>query len=145
MFNWIRRWYRNRNRAIFRYWDGQRWRAADPIEIYRGIKQHPEFNIDRHPQLHDAGDDDATRICLQATRDVFGVKPFAEGGLTETETIEVLGTYFDWIQRVKKNGSGPPILPEPTVSPPHCGMDPGSKSADCSSTSAAPNSEGPLP
>lgn len=143
MFNWLRRWRQNRTRAIFRYWDGQAMRSADPITLWRAIKAHPQFNLERDPLMHDAGDDESTVICLNATRDIFGVKPVEEGGLTETETIDLLGSYFDWINAVKKNISTSPTLPESMASPPFCGMEPGSKSADSSLICAAPNCAAP--
>ncbi len=148
MFNWLRRWKlwrQSRTRAIFPYWDGQKWRTADPITIYRAIKSHPDFNLERHPEMHDAGDDEATLICLKAARDIFGVKSLQEGGLTETETIDLLGAYFEWISDVKKNISTSLTSPELMVSPPYCGMEPGNRSADSISTSAVPSCAAPTP
>ncbi len=33
MFGWLRRWRMRRAREIFVYWDGLRWRYADPIRL----------------------------------------------------------------------------------------------------------------
>lgn len=146
MFNWFRRWRQNRGRAIFRYWDGQKFRCADPITLWRAIKAHPRFNLENHPVMHDAGDDEATLICLEATRDIFGVKPVEAGGLTEIQTLDLLGSYFDWVHEVKKNISSSVTLSAPTpASGPFCGMEVTNSSAEPSSTCAAPSSAAPTP
>lgn len=48
-----------------------------------------------------------------AVRDVFGVKAWAEDsdGLTEGETLALLGQFLAYNDVLKKNGSGPQTLP----------------------------------
>lgn len=117
MFNWFRRWRHNRRRAIFQFWDGRTLRRVDPQVVWRALKNHPEFNIDRDLEFHDAGHDDATQLCIAATRAAFGVLEFdGRSGLTEDETIELLGNFGAWTAAVKKNISPPPIS-SPTSTP----------------------------
>jgi hypothetical protein len=117
MFAWIYRWYRNRGRAIFRFWDGRRMRAVDPQVAWLALKEHPEFNIEQDPEFHDAGHRDATERVLAATRVAFGVDVFdgeTMTGLTEDETLELYWQFGQWVQFVKKNISEP-LTSSPTM------------------------------
>ena len=124
MLNWFRRWIFNRQRAIFRFWNGRKWCYVDPMVAYQKLKNHPEFNLERDTVFHDAGHEDATALCLAATRSAFGVVEFdgqTMRGLTETETISLLGTFGAWMDFVKKNTSLPPIsLATSEIEPPSC-------------------------
>ena len=113
-------------RAIFQYWDGNAARAIDPMVAYRGLVAHPKFNAETHLALADAGDLEAIAIVVEATRDTFGVKPFRNWkgdhlgemqteGLTETETVELLASFFAYCDSVKKNTSRSQTFPGSTV------------------------------
>lgn len=109
-----------RNREIFRYWDGTRERGADPIKALRGMLGDERFNVETHPDLALAGDLEASEICLKTVRRVFGIEEFseangAEHGLTDGETLKVLFAFGEYMDTLKKNGSGQPTSRGPTV------------------------------
>ena len=104
-------------RDIFTFHDGQRQRSADPLVIWRELDAHPEFRMDVHPALLDKGDPEAWKVCVDATRDAFDVFAFDEfdgKGLTEAETIELLGTFASFMFDVKKNTRLPLTSRAPT-------------------------------
>lgn len=140
-------------REIFVYFDGHRHRRGDPIAIYRGLKDDPQFNLDVHPGEAEEGDLEALGIMAGAVRRVFGVKSADEGGLTEMECAELLRGYLDYTGSLKKNSSTPPMPLSPTITP----TPPASlgeqveemadsitnSTADSSSTATGPNSDIP--
>ncbi len=108
-----------RKREIFCYWDGCKARSADPLVVYRLLKDDKEFNIDVHPAFVDEGDMDAIRVTAAAVRSAFGVKSLDAGGLTEQECITLLLDYFGWVEQKKNNSSPPPTLqPDTDTTPP---------------------------
>lgn len=157
LLNWIRRTLSNRRRAIFRFWDGTRWRAIDPMVAYRGLDAHAEFSWEEHPLLIEAAldgqlatDPGVTRVAWEAlgitaaaVRDVFAIPVFdGRRGLTEEELLNLLCDFSEYVRGVKKNISPPPISRQPT------GPGPSSesiKSADSESGSidTEPNAGGP--
>lgn len=130
-----------RQREIFCYFDGNKPRSADPIVVYRSLKDDPKFNIDVHPALVDAGDADAIGITAAAVRSAFGVKSLDAGGLTEQECISLLLQYFDWVDSVKKKDSQPLTLPpaSDTTPPLECSATPTSSPSESTSTVTGPN------
>lgn len=119
MMNWIRRKLITRRREIFAYWNGVRLVRADPMPIYRGLMNHPKMEIDNHPQLIDA-DDGSREIVLRAIREVFGVDEYdneTEEGLIESETINLLWSFFAWCNSKKKPTNTSPTLSEPAEKP----------------------------
>lgn len=109
-------------RGIFHYWDGRRWRNGDPIVLARGLMSHPVFDWDEHPLKVVDPDplvsSEAIRTCSDALREIFGVVPFEDGGLTETELCRLLWDFQDYLVAVKKNGNGQQTQQPPTESPP---------------------------
>lgn len=106
---------RIKEREIFRYHDGERDRAADPIVVFRKMAEHPEFKLEQHIaelQIEDPKiQNEASRIAVAATREIFGLNPWTEDnetGLTEMETLEVLSQFIVYVEQLKKNGVGPP-------------------------------------
>lgn len=111
MLGWItdaiRRWRRQRSRAVFRFFDGRRTRAVDPYDIHRGLQTHPTF---KWTDLQDANREDtpddiraeAIDRTIQAVRDVFGLATPDEGGLLATEVTDLLESYALWVEDSKK-------------------------------------------
>lgn len=123
MLNFIRRIYANRQRAIFRFWDGTRKRGVDPILVVRALESHPEFNWEVDPQLIEMEDadreaaDGAFARIADATRMAFGIPLFdGKHGLTEGELLNLLGFFVGYLNALKKNTSTPLTSPEPTAS-----------------------------
>lgn len=122
MFGWLKRKWRNRGRAIFRFWDGMRERVADPLVIHRALMAHPEFNWETTPALIDVDDDkistDAIRVTADGVRSAFGVPSLEAGGLTEMELVHLLVQFTSYLADLKKSIGSPPTSPEPTGSAP---------------------------
>ena len=119
MFGWLRDWRRRKaartSRAIFKFWDGTRTRAVDPMVAYRSLACHPTFIWTQHPK-HVERDHDALTTTLTAIRDAFGVTPLlpdGNAGLSEGETLELLVSFSDYLARAKKNINSFLILPPP--------------------------------
>lgn len=121
---WLRMRRMKREREIFRFWDGKKTRAADPLEIWLALKNDPEFNYDTTPGFVDAGDTEAIKVTIGAIRRIFGVKTLEQGGLTSQECLELLAVYFLYEESLKKSTSEPATPQSPT----------GSESSDKSTT-----------
>lgn len=121
MLDWLKNlWLRRqwiRRRATFRFWDGSRHQCCDPMAAYRALSSHSTFDWERHPKLVDKGDHEATEATLAAIREVFSVKPFdvrRGTGLTESETLNLLVAFTQYLVSLKKSGSPSPTSPEVT-------------------------------
>lgn len=132
----LRNWLWPKSRAIFRYWDGKRWRSADPLVAARRLITHETFDWETHPALAEAADDfEALQITVDAVREVFDVPAFESGGLTQAECVELLGDFTEYLHGVKKNTSPSPISSPPT--------DPVFASTTNSSPDSGSTSDGP--
>jgi len=102
---------RRPQREIFRYWDGEKMRAVDPMQVARIMDEHPQYNAGRHPGLVDEGDADATAVMLSAIRAAFDVTEWREDrpGLTQLETIKLYADFTQYTEGLKKN-----TVPSPT-------------------------------
>ncbi|MBX3422210.1 MAG: hypothetical protein KF752_11705 [Pirellulaceae bacterium] len=89
---------------IFAYFDGQRWRSIDPIEVIHALETHPKYLPAKHLQQAKNGNREAIEIIAGAVSDIFGVQPYADGrGLTIAERKSLLDTFYLYCQAVKKN------------------------------------------
>ncbi len=104
------------DRKIFRYRDGKTDRLADPLATWFAFEADPEFKINEHPAGMERGESEAMRIAIAAVRRVLGINPWADGGLTDLECVDLLMSFLDYMATLKKNGSGSPISPQPTKS-----------------------------
>ncbi len=108
-------WFSRKNpRALFPYYDGKRQREADPMVVLRKMSAHEKFDAKQHlvdisNTENEAIQAEAQQICVEATRDIFGIEAWSEdnpNGMTETETLGVLLQFTLFIDALKKNGSG---------------------------------------
>lgn len=115
LMNWFRAWRRRRQRHLYEFFDGRRFRRGDPWAIYRALHSDEEFapqeQLQLAAELHEPEFSRAVRCVHRA----FGTKPFDEAtgtGLTETEAFATMVEFLEWCDElVKKNG------PSPTSSP----------------------------
>jgi hypothetical protein len=118
-FSAIRRAIHNRDRRIFRFWDGRKWTSIDPMIPFRILAQHKDFDWEETPKLIAMPDKkvwlEAYQLEVSAVREAFGVRPFNDDGLTEAECIDLLVAFSIWQVDVKKNSSMPPISAESTA------------------------------
>lgn len=152
--------YAPAERQIFHYWNGVEIVKADPVELLRkmaGISA--ELAVNWKLALSPSGAAPrAYADMLVQIRDLFGVKPLAEGGLTETETIGLMDAFLEYVEQVKKNSGStetswilPVTPPSPAEDPPTpSSSDSGSTESEASSTPPTPppsesESASPLP
>ena len=105
MLNWLRRYWNHRRKLIFDFWDGERLRRVDPIDIAFAIESDPEY-LPRHLVDARAGKKQAIAIIGRAACRVFGVQDFdaATGkGMTLADRITLFYTYSYWVDALKKN------------------------------------------
>lgn len=133
-------------RGLFRFFDGRRWRTADPLAVARALFTHPGFDWDETPQLLLTGRSEiqlqACGIIGEAVRASFQILPLNQGGLSDRECLDILTAFRNYLGAVKKNGSLFPISQDCTGSPPveTCVTRPGS---DCGSTPTGPSAARP--
>ena len=123
MLSRLYQWWLNRRRvkyrAVFRYWDGMRWRWGDPMRIHRRLLNHPKLNPERDLPCLESMEEPGYSTALAAIRDAFDVYEYdsvSMRGLTEAETIQVLRLLIQWIADAKKK-----LPPGPTSLPPTAG------------------------
>lgn len=104
LFGWLSQRLWQKRRQIFRFNDGSRVRAVDPIAIAVALKEHKEF-LPRHLTGAVNGDPESRKKVADAACDVFGVVPFdgLKTGLTVAERIELMLAFDLWMLTVKKN------------------------------------------
>jgi hypothetical protein len=142
---------RDRGREIFRFFDGERERGADPIRVMRLIALDEEFVPERHldplleGSLPDRDNEENIRISLAAARRIFGVKEWREDqpGLTEQETLQLWMTFATYLDALKKNGNPTPTSPVASDSPPYQEEDTSAMS-DSTSTSTVSRQDEPV-
>ena len=104
MFDWLFNLFRRKpKRAIFRYYDGRRWRVADALRAYRLLSEHPVYRMAEDPQLIDAGSVKALARLIGAHREVFHIPPFEAEGLTDDEVAKLAADFVNFLVSVKKN------------------------------------------
>ena len=131
-------------REIFRYHDGEKDRAIDPIAAHRKLGLHNSFKLDSDPGLIDAGDLEAQARLLVAMRDVFGLKEWTEDadgtqhGATDSETVSLFVAFMEYLADLKKSISQTLTSPAATAltSPEGVSRE---ESAETTETAAATN------
>lgn len=117
MITWIldttRRWIFNRNRYIYRYWNGRKMVAGDPVILYRGLMLHDDYRgeIDFDMMKFDAKREEITIKLANVFRDVFSVLPPEEGGLTVLECLNELKAFVAFSGIQKKSTESTLTLP----------------------------------
>jgi len=127
MLGWLINWWKNRarekSRAIFRYWDGKKERAIDPIVVFNRLDDDPVFVMERHARLIESKNEKEAREAIDVTAAAvcraFQVSDYnekAKEGLTVTERIDLLTEFLLYADTLKKNINTTPTLPQPTES-----------------------------
>lgn len=111
----VRGWLFNRQRYVYRFWDGARTRVADPLACYRDLMAHEEFRIDDLKLLSiPSFMPEKARTLAKAYRDVFKVKQVEDGGLTDVECVHNLQDFLGVAYIQKKSGETQPTSPTST-------------------------------
>jgi hypothetical protein len=105
MINLILRWLFNRNRYVFKFWNGHRTVYADPMVLWRSLQQHEDFREDDFKLMKvDALREKIIGKVAGVTRSVFGVGTVEERGLTELECLDLLKAFISYSGFQKKSG-----------------------------------------
>jgi hypothetical protein len=131
MFFWsrVRRWWSDRGRNIYVYYDGTRRRRADPIAISdRLTRECPEYadlvqtlarKLDEAPVGPVRADllkqkNTAASKLAETAKSVFGLDPLDdEKGVTDSEALNVLVEYFLFMEDIAELARPFPISPLP--------------------------------
>lgn len=97
-------------RLLFHWWDGEKEVWADPTPLCMELADiWPELIVDmklansEHSQAKQGW-----KAQVAKARKLFGLKTFAEGGLTDTESMAVLYDFYSWCEELKKNSPQSP-------------------------------------
>lgn len=116
LFDWLGKWfnkraedsveiYKPKERRLYSYWNGTKQVEADPMVIYKKMMAvAPELHIDikvAESKSKDAGK--AHNSMINHIRNIFSLKPFEDGGLTEIESILLFDHFTTYCGFVKKN------------------------------------------
>lgn len=143
---------RKPKQEIFRYWDGCRWRGADPLLVFRQMIGHPRFDLEKHSEWLRIEDVkiqmEAVEITVDAMRSIFGLQPWNEEtgrGVTDREVLGILSDFIIYTANLKKNGSGQQTW-QGATEPPSLGVysQTTNASSDSGSTSTESTCETPL-
>lgn len=117
MLRLLRQWLWRQRRLIFRFNNGSKIVAVDPISIAIAIHEHPQF-LPRHLREAADGDREAQTIVANAACDVFDVTRFDgyKTGLTVAERIELMMAFDTYLHALKKNTVHSLTLPINTAS-----------------------------
>ena len=122
--NWLQQWRRRRSGIYFRYFDGQRVRYGDPLQLYRAFVHHPANLAVLAPAVDEQKEPETSQF-LQAICEIFGLwryDPVAGRGLTDAEILGVVDQFYRYLDEVKKK-----LGPGLTFLPPTAGESSGSK------------------
>lgn len=143
-------YYTPAERNIYRYYNGQSEVAADPMVLYKRLSRVGKaLAIDL--KVANAPVKDATLAherAMQSIREIFDLKPYAEGGLTETEALQLLDHFWFYCDSIKKKSSTGPISvtgTSPTSPPSSEGSPLTRNSSDSGSTEGDRTTETPTP
>lgn len=108
--------YKPHERLIYRYWNGKEIILADPLILYKRVMEvGPSISIDfkgavsplkKAPQYHDS--------LVATVRKVFSINSLADGGLTESESLDLLDHFLTYVESLQKKTSTSVILPTAT-------------------------------
>lgn len=96
-----------RERAIYTYWNGKDFTVVDPLPLYKKVMaKGPELSVDIKVSMSPSKDSTkAHGRLIESLREIFNIKPFEEGGLTEAECQALLEHFMDFTANIKKNSS----------------------------------------
>ena len=160
MFSWLKNLftgrqgrydlYRPAERQIYKFWDGKKEVADDPMLLYKRMMDvGPELSINikvANSPLKDAGE--AHTKMLEQIRNIFRVAPLAAGGLTEYETVGLLDHFLLYCAELKKNLRSFATLPGSLAAASansSAASPPTEKPSESGSTANAPSTAGPPP
>lgn len=144
--------YKPSEMAIYRYWDGSKIVAVDPMVLHRRVSDagREELAIDLKVSARPIkGNVEAYDSLLRKIRKIFNVTPYdGVTGLTEVATVELLDHWLNYEYVQKKIANLPPISPTASSPPsPESSAEnpPTGSSSDSGSTDTGPFTGTPPP
>jgi len=158
MWGLFKRWAdrrRERQRALFVFYDGTQERRADPARVWRALINHAEMNFEDHMPLADQGHEPEVSIVLKAIREVFEVSAWDNRtltGLTDWETLDLIRQFDEYLDELKKSTDpsqmpyllsvyGSSTAPEPPSGPTSSSAGSSSSNDASPTVEASPSSE----
>lgn len=106
-------------RLIYSYFNGQKVVSVDPLVLYRKtLEQGPSLSIDF--KVANSPSKDAAKAYTSLMihlRRIFDVAEYQQGGLTETEMMQLLEHFLRYCNSIKKNWSPLPTSATATLAP----------------------------
>jgi hypothetical protein len=99
-----RRWRLRRSGQVFCYFDGQRKRYGDPLQLWRAFVHHPANLPALAPAVDEQKEPETTQF-IQGVCEVFGLTrydPLSGVGLTDAEVLMTLESFHAYLEAVKK-------------------------------------------
>jgi hypothetical protein len=144
--------YKPSEMAVYRYWDGSKIVAVDPMVLHRRVSDagREELAIDLKVSARPIkGNVEAYDSLLRKIRKIFNVVPFDGAvGLTEVATVELLDHWLNYEYVQKKIANLPPTSPaasSPPSSNSSAGSPPTGSSSGSGSTGTGPSTDTPPP
>ena len=144
--------YKPAERIIYQYYDGTGIVRADPLRLYKRLKEvWPELSVDL--SLAESISKDADKgydNAINKIKKIFEVESLDKhrGGLTDPEIRGMLDHFLIYCETVKKNLKSS-VTPSPAASPnsesTSAEKPPTSNSSDSGLTESAPDASGPNP
>ena len=116
MIAWLKKWigrdlahdlYHPKGRMIYQFFNGKEVIRIDPMVLYKRLADlGPELDADiRGARSESKFAPAAYESMITKIRSVFDVKSLAEGGLTESETVELFDHFLKYNDGLKKNSA----------------------------------------
>lgn len=99
-------------RDIFRFHDGQRQRAVDPMKVWFAMWSEEDIDLGRLLDRMAENELEAVKELLPIARKWFGIQEFNEddeSGMTDLEFCPILNSWFDYLFDLKKKRGQLPI------------------------------------
>ena len=106
-------------RCIFRYFDGEKARATDPLKVFRDLRSYPELDFKADIEAMKAEDVSAEKRIINAARQAIGAKDFEEVegkpiGLLDHEVLSVVYRLMSLLADLQKKLSNTQTSPSGT-------------------------------
>ncbi len=103
--------YKPKDRLIYKYWDGTKFRLADPMVLYKRISaKWATLSVDMKVAGSPSKDAlEKHNSMIKTQREIFEVEPYKEqenSGLTELEVMQLFDDFMIYSGILKKNSSG---------------------------------------
>ncbi len=124
LLNWLWFLYVSRfdnRRGLYLFHDGRRWRQVDAMVAVRTLMTSTKFDWDKTPALLNEPNaviqSGAAILIAEVVREVFSVPQSKQGGLSDLGCVDLLNSFSEYLDNVKKNTSLWPISQPSTEVP----------------------------